>query len=214
MPIEEGDFVELDYTGRHDEGVFDTTREDVAEEHDLRKQDVSSIIVTVGEGQLVPGLDDALVGKEVGESYTIDVPVEDAFGKKDSDLLSIVPRSEFDDQGIQPFVGLEVTIDNERGTVRSVSGGRVIVDFNHPLAGKDLTYDVEIHRFVDDPEERVEATLQMMGVPYESLSTQDEKVVIELNNDLPENVKEDFKEKIEDTTGHSVRLATPSSEEE
>jgi FKBP-type peptidyl-prolyl cis-trans isomerase 2 len=97
-----------------------------------------------------------LIGKEL-KNYTIIVPPEAGFGKKDPRLMKLVPLAAFHQQKIAPFPGLQIRINNTLGTVRTVSGGRIIVDFNHPLAGRNLEYEVTIKRVVTQTEEKLQS---------------------------------------------------------
>lgn len=186
--IKKGDFVELDYTGRikNDKVVFDTTIEQVARDNGIHNPrfKYKPVIVCIGEGHLVKGLDDALVGKGIGK-YTVEVEAEHAFGKKTAELLKLIPMKLFAKDNVKPFVGLEVNVDGSLGIVRSVSGGRVIVDFNHPLASKDLVYDVEIKRIVTDPLEKTRALLELMSVPFQTIDIIDDKAEVVLKTGLP-----------------------------
>jgi len=154
MPIKKHDYIEIEYTGKvKDTGlVFDTTVESVAKAHDLFKEKITykPIIVCIGKQHLLKGLDEQIIGKEPG-SYTIEVKDVDAFGKKDPNLLKLIPLKVFAKENIRPFVGLDLNIDGQYGIVRSVNAGRIIVDFNHPLSSRDLTYEIEIKRLVTDP---------------------------------------------------------------
>ncbi len=164
MVFQNGDFVEIEYTGMIKEGsvVFDTTSEEVAKEKGIHNPRVryGSISVCLGEGHILSGLDRQLIGKDVGE-YKFEIPAESAFGKKSAKLLRLIPQKVFTQQKIQPFTGLEVNIDGMNGIVRSVGGGRTIVDFNHPLAGKDLVYKVNLIRQVTDLTEKVKGVLRL-----------------------------------------------------
>jgi FKBP-type peptidyl-prolyl cis-trans isomerase 2 len=186
--IKKGDFIELDYTGRikDDKIVFDTTSEQVAKDSQIfnSKYKYGPVIICIGEKQLVAGLDDSLMGKNPGK-YTFEVKAEHAFGKKSAKLLKLIPMNLFAKDQVKPFVGLEVNVDGTLGIVRSVSGGRVIVDFNHPLASKDLVYDVDVKRMVIDPLEKAKALLELMGVPFENIDIADDKGVITLKTGLP-----------------------------
>ncbi len=187
--IKKHDFVELDYTGRikEDKIVFDTTLEQTAKDSNIHnpKFKYKPVIICIGEKHLIKGLDDALIGKNPG-TYTIEVKAEHAFGKKTPELLKLIPTRLFSKDDIKPFVGLEVNVDGTLGIVRSVSGGRVIVDFNHPLAGRDLIYDVEVKRTVTDPLEKTRALLELMSVPFENIDIVDDKAVITTKTQIPE----------------------------
>lgn len=166
MNISKNDFVKIEYTGTIAETgqIFDTTHKDVAEKEKIYnpKMSYGPIIICVGEKQIIPGLDEELDGKEEGKTYHFKIPSEKAFGKKDSKLLRLIPQSVFTKNQIRPMVGLEVTLDNAPGIIRSVTAGRVYVDFNHPLAGKDLTYEVKILEKITDEKTKVESLLKIM----------------------------------------------------
>ncbi|MFH1072999.1 MAG: peptidylprolyl isomerase [Nanoarchaeota archaeon] len=202
MPIKKHDYIEIEYTGKVKDTavVFDTTVESVAKAHELFKEKITykPIIVCVGKQHLLKGLDEQIVGKEPG-SYTIEVKDVDAFGKKDPKLLKLIPMKVFTKEGIRPFVGLDLDIDGQYGIVRSVNGGRVIVDFNHPLSSRDLTYDIEIKRIVTDPNEKIQALLVIIGVPYESVSVEGEKASILLKLEMPKEYLKSIETEILET---------------
>ena len=133
MPVKANDFVELEYTGRlKDSGVvFDTTDEKVAKEHELPKAQYGPVVVVIGQGQLLKGLEEHIIGKEPG-NYRIELPAEKAFGKKNAKLIQMIPASKFTQQKIQPVPGLQLNIDGVLCTVRQVTGGRVMaVSYTH-----------------------------------------------------------------------------------
>ncbi|HIG96575.1 TPA: peptidylprolyl isomerase [Candidatus Woesearchaeota archaeon] len=165
--MKKGDFVELNYTGTltQEKLVFDTTEEKIAKQQEIYNADATSkykpAIICVGQNSIVKGLDDELVGKELNKEYTIVLPPEKAFGKKDAKLIQLVPTSKFLQQKIQPIPGLQVTIDNEVGTIKMVSGGRTLVDFNHPLASKEVSYTIKALRIVTDTKEKLTALMRL-----------------------------------------------------
>ncbi|KHO49968.1 MAG: FKBP-type peptidyl-prolyl cis-trans isomerase SlyD [archaeon GW2011_AR6] len=137
--VKEKDFIELEFTAKTEEGkVFDTTNKKDAKEAGLPADaDYAPVKLCVGEGQLLRGLDKQLIGKEVGKGYEIQLSPEEAFGQRDSKLVKIIPLKVFHEKQVNPYPGLALAIDNLIATVRAVSGGRVITDFNHPFAGTD-----------------------------------------------------------------------------
>ena len=136
MVINKHDFLELEYSGKikDTDDVFDTTVEKVAKDNNIFNSNIKygPVIICVGEHQVITGLDEELIGKDLGK-YTINIPMEKAFGKKDGKLLKLIPLRKFKKEKIQPMPGLQVQVDESTGIVKTVSGGRVIVDFNHPL---------------------------------------------------------------------------------
>jgi len=189
--IKKGDFVELDYTAKitDSEIVFDTTIEADAKKYDVYNKETKykPLIVKIGEGHLVKGLDDFVIDKIPGV-YKVDLNPEHAFGKKNAKLLRLVSIKEFHKNEIQPMPGLEVELDGYRGIVRAVSGGRVMVDFNHPLSSKDVTYDLNIKGIVTDPKLKVEAALELFKIPFENTENGENKVVVTFKAKIPDEV--------------------------
>lgn len=145
--MQKHDFVEIAYTGKIKETgqVFDSAE---------------SIIIPLGKSFILPALDKALMAMEPGQKQHIELSPEQAFGNRDEKLIKLVPMSEFKKHDIDPYPGMTVDADNMIGRVLSVSGGRVAVDFNHPLAGKAVFYDIEIKRIVQSDEEKIKALVE------------------------------------------------------
>lgn len=165
MPIDDKDFVKLNYTGKVKEtgDVFDTTYEDVAEEAGIKNEnkDYHPMILAVGSTQLLSKLHDEIKKMDVGEKQTVEIPYEEAFGKRDPSLIQLIPMKEFKKQNIKPFVGMPLSLDGQHGIVRTVDGGRVRVDFNHELAGKDIIYEIEIVDTIDDNVEKIKGLIEV-----------------------------------------------------
>lgn len=216
VTIKEKDFVELDYTGRvHDTGeVFDTTDESVAKDNELHDENstYAPVIICVGKGHLIKGIDEQLIGKEVGKSYTFAIEPEKAFGKKSPKLLKLMGAAQFRKQEIAPQPGLQVSVDGRMGTVRSATGGRVVVDFNHPLAGKALDYEVKVIRKVTSKSEKGKALIKLLlGQEPESVKAQEKKLIVTMPTEMPPQVTEmlskEFKELVGLTPEFTVKGA-------
>jgi len=135
--VKSGDTVHIHYKGTLDDGtVFDSS-----EGRDPLKFEV-------GSGQIIPGLDNAMPGMEVGEKKTVEVPADDAYGQVDPNARQQVPREGIpDDIPLDP--GTQLQVQTEGGqvlpvTVLEVTDEVVTLDANHALAGKDLTFDIEL----------------------------------------------------------------------
>jgi len=189
-------FIEIKYTGRIKDGeVFDTTDKKVAEENNIYnpKTRYGPAIVCLGEQHLIKGLDEALKDKKEGK-YTIEVDAENGFGKRDAKLIQLIPTQKLKENNIRPFPGLQLNVDGQIATVKSVSGGRCMVDFNHPLSGKDLIYEVEILRDVEDDVEKVKSILEIEAkLKPEVIKEKDEIVLI---GKLPDNIKDIIKKRL------------------
>jgi FKBP-type peptidyl-prolyl cis-trans isomerase SlyD len=160
MPVTEGSFVRLSYTGRMGERVFDTTDETVAKEEGIHNPQAvyGPVLVRVGNRHVVMGLDDALVGKETGEEGTVEVPPEKAFGPRDEARVESVSLGEFKEK---PAIGQAVEIENREGVVANIIGRRAVVDFNHPFAGKTVTYSFQIEEVVESMPDQIGGLIQL-----------------------------------------------------
>jgi FKBP-type peptidyl-prolyl cis-trans isomerase SlyD len=204
VSVQEHDFIELEYTGKLLDGmVFDTTNEKVAKENDAfsEKAEYKPAIVCIGEKQLLPGLDEQLAGKEIEKAYTVTLQPDEAFGKRDVKKMKIVPMSTFKQHNVQPQPGLQIDVDGEMGTVRRVAGGRVIVNFNHPLAGKEVQYEFTILRKITDVREQICAFVgATFRIPSEKLQVDvvEKKATVTLPLQLPQQITDIIGKKLEE----------------
>ena len=217
--VKKHDFVEIEYTGmiREDNAIFDTTEEKVAKENGVydKNSDYSPAVICIGEGNLLKALDEQLVGKETGREYRIDVDSGNAFGRKDARLIQLIPAGKFRQQNIQPVPGLQLNIDGVFGIVKTVSGGRVLVDFNHPLAGKDLVYDVRISRIVEDDKEKLKALLKIhMQIKDAEIEIKDSSAEVRLKQNIPKEAQDEFRKIAERTVAGVKSISFAVSEQE
>jgi FKBP-type peptidyl-prolyl cis-trans isomerase 2 len=182
MSVKEGDFIKLQYTGKVQETdeIFDTTDEKVAEEAGLHVENklYGPIPIIVGGDHVLKAMDDALIGLEEGEEKNLDITPEEGFGVRDPNLMQLIPMSEFRKQGIKPQIGLNITLEGKTGKIRSVSGGRIRVDFNHELAGKNLNYQIKVGEIITDDEDKVKSLIQL-HYPHPNLDTEKHQIQFE-----------------------------------
>jgi len=194
--IKKGTFIEINYTGliKESNKVFDTSQEEIAKKENIFNKNLTykSIIICVGEHQILPGLDEELENKELG-NYEFEIPPEKAFGKKNPKLMQLVSTANFKKQNIIPYLGLQVNIDGILGIIRTVTPGRAIIDFNHPLSGKNLIYKIEIKRIVTDVKEQLDSLVSFYSRKFTTEIRQDEAII---KADLPENLKENIEKTI------------------
>lgn len=201
--IQKKDFVELKFSGYANSQLFDSNIEE-----DFRKLDPDEkskpekIIVCIGENMVVKGLDKQLEGKEIGKEYEIEVSAKDGFGQRDRKLIRIIPLKAFSDQKVFPQPGMMFTLDNALVKIMAVSGARVTVDFNNPLAGKDLRYKITAVRKVEDPKEKSEALFQffMRFTPEMEIK---EKIIVKGPNVLEQIIKP-LNDKFKDLVGKEL----------
>ena len=167
MPIKNSDFVLVNYTLKVKESgdVVDTTIESTAKEKGMHHEHEGTeetdvhryepLFVVVGEGWVTKGFDEGLVGLEAGQSSTIEVPPEKGYGARDASKVRLVPLRRFRNEGITPVPGIQVTLDGKVGQIRTVGAGRVQVDYNHPLAGRTLVYEVSVQSIVEKTEDKI-----------------------------------------------------------
>ncbi len=211
MPIGKKDFIELDFTGRLKDSneVFDTTDAKAAKDAGIfsEKNEYKPVIICIGEHHILRGIDEFLEGKEPG-AYTLELPAEKAFGKKNAELVKMIPASKFAEQGIKPVPGLRLNIDNYVGMVKSVSGGRTVVDFNHPLAGRDVVYELKVGKTITDKKAQVESLLKvLLGIKMDVAVTE-MKATIVLPGELPPQIQTELGKKIQELTGLEVSFET------
>jgi FKBP-type peptidyl-prolyl cis-trans isomerase 2 len=140
-----------------DDQIFDTTDVEVAKQINSKVKDIRPYVLSVGHGMLLKGLDDDLIGKEIGKEHSVEISPENAFGKRDPQAVKMIPMQAFREHKIIPERGMQFEMDGRLVRVAAVSGGRVLVDFNHPMAGKKVRYEYKILREIKDEKEKVDA---------------------------------------------------------
>ncbi|MBR9683427.1 peptidylprolyl isomerase [Candidatus Woesearchaeota archaeon] len=198
------DFLEVEYTGKFPDGaVFDTTDKDVAEKNNIfsPQMNYQPVTICVGEKQLIPGLDDALLNKEIGKTYNINLKPEEAFGKKDIKKIRLVPLAEFRKQNIQPQPGLQIDMDGQVGRVIRASGGRILVNFNHPFSGREVIYEIKINKKITDQATQLKSYLELsFNIPDIEAEVKEDKATITLPMDLPEQIQQELTKKLQEIT--------------
>jgi len=160
VPLKEGDFVLIHYTIKvvedGEERVIDTTREEVAREAGIYRENevYGEYPVVIGRSRLLEGIEEALKEMDVGERREVEIPPEKAYGVRDEKLVVRVPKSRLVRSGIPPRVGEVVEAGGRRGVIVRVTERFAYIDFNHPLAGKKLKVDLEVVRKVESEEEK------------------------------------------------------------
>lgn len=133
----DGDTVKVHYTGTLENGeVFDTSKEK------------EPLEFTLGQGQLIPGFENAVVGLSVGDTTKIDIPSAEAYGEVREDLVINVPKDQLPGD-VEPQIGMQLQVNQPDGQpipvrVTDITDAELKLDANHPLAGKDLTFEIEL----------------------------------------------------------------------
>ncbi len=172
MALKEGDFILIEYTVRVKEtgNIVDTTSEETARKEGIYDSNriYGPELVVIGRGWVIRGLDEALKELEPGVEKEIEVPAEKAYGPRDPSKIKVFSIREFRRRGYDVRVGDVIEYGGQTGIVKSISGGRVVVDFNHPLAGKTLVYKVKVVKKLEDPVDKLKAlTARHLGIRFE-----------------------------------------------
>ena len=193
MPLKDGDIVTLDYEGRTEGILFDTTLEKVAKKENalVENRKYSPITVVVGEGRLVPGFEKDLKKAKVGKVTEVKIAPEDAYGPRDTKLIETMSVSKFrrtcpDAKG---YVGEELNIEGRPAILANVYGSRVRVDFNPGLAGKELVFKYTVKSVLKKPVDIIKALFTMEYPADEDFDVTVEKGVARIK--LPERTKFD-----------------------
>ena len=187
MSIEKGDFIRVSYTGKTDEGrVFDTTDEDVAKTNNIynEKGKYGGDIIIVGAKHTVEGLDEDLIGKEVGYTGSVTMPPEKAFGIRNPELIESIPVTKFKER---PMLGMPVEVDGRPGFVIKVIGRMTQVDFNRFLAGQTVSYYYEIKEKIDDNEGKIKGLIALYIGRELPVQINDSSATIEIEPELMYN---------------------------
>ncbi|BFI75289.1 peptidylprolyl isomerase [Sulfurisphaera ohwakuensis] len=170
--LKDKDFVYIDYIGKvKDTGeVFDTTIEEEAKKANIYNKETKYApkLVILGEHNVIQGLEEALYQMNPGEEKEIEIPPEKAYGPRDNTKVKTISLGELRRQGINPYPNMVVRLSNgSLAVVKSVSGGRVILDLNHPLAGKTLVYKVKVVKVLENESDKIKALIERwLGSSY------------------------------------------------
>ncbi len=188
MSIQKGDFIKVSYTGKTaDDGrVFDTTDEEAAKANNVynEKGKYGGDIIIVGAGHTVAGLDEDIIGKDVGYKGSVTIPPEKAFGIRNPELIESVPITRFKDR---PQVGMMVELEGRPGMVIRMIGRMAQVDFNRFLAGQTVIYDYEIIEKIEDIEGKVKGLLGLYIGKDFSIQVNNETATVEIEPELTYN---------------------------
>jgi FKBP-type peptidyl-prolyl cis-trans isomerase 2 len=113
--------------------------------------------MSIGNKMLPEGFDKDLEAKETGKKYNVEISPNEAFGKRNPQLIRMVPNKIFQEQKINPQRGMQLNLGGQLARVLSASGGRVLVDFNNPLAGKVVIYEYKILKKINSQDEKINA---------------------------------------------------------
>jgi peptidylprolyl isomerase len=191
MPFDKGSLILLDYTARikDNDEIFETTIEEDAKKSSLydptRKYEPR--LISVGEGWVLKGLDEALTETNVGDKRSIEISPDKGFGERDTSKVRMIPQRKLGEKANEIKVGDVVELDDRTGVIRYIGSGRVQIDYNHRLASRTLVYDVNIVKKIESIDDKIKYLIKRR-LPIEGekikFEYKDDEAVIELSEDI------------------------------
>ncbi|MEM3993181.1 MAG: peptidylprolyl isomerase, partial [Desulfurococcaceae archaeon] len=175
MPFNKGDFLLIEYTVKiKDTGtIVETTDAELAKRENIYESNriYGPVLIVLGKNWLNTYVEEEISKMIENEEKEIEVTPDKAYGERDPGKVKVFSIREFQRRGYSINIGDVVEIGGARGVIKQISGGRVVVDFNHPLAGKTLIYKVKIVKKLEDFNEKIKAlAIRHLGIPGEEIS--------------------------------------------
>jgi len=216
MALKKNDFIKIEFTGRiTDTGeVFDTNIKEDAEKAKLEIKDIKPFTLAIGHKMLPEGFDNDLIGKEAEKSYTVEIEPEQAFGKRNPQMVRMIPTKLFHEQKIDPQRGMQLALDGQLVKILSSDRGRTLVDFNNPLSGKKVTYKYNIKKLVTEENEKIDALQEFLFKKKFEFTKKDKTIILKVPKELEPFTKM-FAPKFEEILGLKVepKVITEKPEE-
>jgi peptidylprolyl isomerase len=164
MTLQKGDFILINYTAKVKETneVFDTTIEETSKKEHLHKEGeiYEPKLIVIGEGWVLKILDESLATMEINKAQSVEIPPEKGFGPRDPEKIKRISLKQLLAKDIHnPTIGMRIEYGGKNATIRSIGAGRVLLDFNPPLAGRTLIYDVTVNKKLETNEEKIAALI-------------------------------------------------------
>jgi peptidylprolyl isomerase len=191
MTLEKGSLVLVDYTAKVKDTneIFETTNEEEAKKSDLYDptRRYEPRLVSIGEGWVLKGLDEALASANLGDKLSIEVAPDKGFGERDPNKVRMVPQRKLGEKADDVKVGDIVEMYERPGIVRHIGSGRVQLDFNHRLAGRTLKYDVSILKKLEKDNDKITSLIKRrLAIDQEKIKFKLEESILEI--ELPEEI--------------------------
>jgi FKBP-type peptidyl-prolyl cis-trans isomerase 2 len=186
MTLKKGDFIEIEFTGRIKDGeIFDSNIKEDLKETSLDFEP-KPFTFGLGENMFLQGVEDFLIGKDLGKELEVELSPEKAFGKRNPKLMNTISMKTFRENNLNPVPGAMFNFDGRAARILSVSGGRVTIDFNNPLSGKDVIYKVKVLRKVEDLNDKAKALINFLFKQEMDFEIKDKKIIIKAKKELHE----------------------------
>jgi len=189
--ITKNDFIEIEFTGKisNTDEVFDTNIKADAEKAKLDIKEIKPFILSVGHKMLPAGFDADIEGKELNKKYILNLKPENAFGKRNPQLVRMIPTKHFHEQKIEPQRGMQLNLDGQLVKILSSDRGRTLVDFNNPLAGKPVTYTYKINKIITEQKEKINALQDFLFRKQFEFETKDKTITFKIEKQFEPFIK-------------------------
>jgi len=207
MKTKKNDLIEIEFVARLEDGtVFDTTSKEEAIKAKLIDEKTDKkfepLKIFIGKGHVIKGLDKALEDKEVGKDYEIKLSAKEAYGLRDPTLIKTLPTHAFEQV---PVRGMFVNVNGLVARVSAVTGGRVLVDFNNPLSGKEIKYNFKIVKLVEDEKEELKTLFEMFKINID-VEEIEGKFKVHVKDNVPEEILKKVEKEVKELIKKEVVL--------
>lgn len=188
MELKDNDFVEINFDIYANNSLVQTTYEKKGKEANISEKEgkFGPQTIIVGKAFVLAALDEDLKKNSKGEN-TLELKAEDAYGKKQKELIRPFPKKTFEEQELRAVPGMVYDFNGMYGTVKAVTGGRVLVDFNHPLSGKDIKLEYKVLKKVEDIVTKIEVVIgSVLKIPADMFKVSSKEKVVTL--EVPEQI--------------------------
>ncbi len=210
MEIKDNDFVKVEFDIYANDKLVQTTNEKKGKEAQLQDKVFNPQTIIIGKAFILKALDEEIKKKQEGK---IELTPEKAYGKRQKDLIKTFNKSVFEKQKLKVVPGVTYDFNGMYGTVRSVVGGRVMVDFNNPLSGKNIKINYKVLEKVEDMKEKIKTIMtSILRVPENMYEVTIKEKIIEMKIPqqlipMKDNLKKSFEEISPDIKNYEIKFA-------
>lgn len=207
---ENGDFVKVNFDIYANGKLVQTTDEKKGTKAGLKVEKYGEETIILGKAFVLKALDDAILKKD---SDKLELKADEAYGKRNKELIKTFKKTVFDEQKLRAVPGVTYDFNGMYGTVRSVVEGRVLVDFNNPLAGKDIVLEYKVVEKVDKIDDKINLVMKsVLRMPEEMFKVEikEKEVKIKVPKQLfimKEQLEKSFEELINDYKEYKVEIS-------
>lgn len=187
MEIKNGDFVEIEFDIYANEKLVQTTDEKKAKAEKIASENFGPQTIILGKSFILKALDEDIIAKKSTEKQILVLSPENAYGIRKKEMIRVLPASAFKEHKTRPVVGAVYDFNGMYGTVKSIVGGRIMVDFNNPLANKEIKIEYKLVSKIDEIDKKVTVVMKnILKIPQNmfKIVSKDKELIFELPDQL------------------------------